>query len=83
MQHRTGKAVAKMESVQERVQKVLERVIRDVVSQEKRYREIIADTDSTSTSASKTNKTKSMVALKRERIERARTYKRIVVNPKL
>lgn len=64
-----------MESVQERVQKVLERVIRDVVGQEKRYREIIADNDSISATVSKT---KSMVALKRERIERARTYKRIV-----
>ena len=61
----------KMESVQERVQKVLERVIRDVVGQEKRYREIIADNDSISATVSKT---KSMVALKRERIDaRGRT----------
>ena len=41
----------------------------DVVGQEKRYREIISDNDGISASVSKN---KSMVALKRERIERAR-----------
>jgi hypothetical protein len=41
----------------------------DVVGQEKRYREIISDNDGIGASVSKN---KSMVALKRGRIERAR-----------
>ena len=63
-----------MESAQERAQKILERVIRDVVDQVQEYQAIMADNNGIKSMVSKT---KSMVAMKRERIERARNFKRI------
>ena len=71
---RTANAVPVMESAQERAQKILERVIRDVVDQVQEYQAIMADNNGIKSMVSKT---KSMVAMKRERIERARNFKRI------
>ena len=69
-----GVLVPTMESIHEKTQKILERVVRDAVDQVREYQAAMADADGI---ANFVSKTKSMVALKRERIEKARNYRRV------
>ena len=67
-------AIPAMEAAQEKAQKILERVVRDVANEAK---EVAAAVAATGGIDSFVSKTKSMVALKRERHERARAHKRV------
>jgi dynein heavy chain len=70
----TQVAVPAMEAAQEKARKILERVVRDVADEAKAVSAAVAATGGIDSFVSKT---KSMVALKRERHERARAHKRV------
>mmetsp|Transcript_6703 Transcript_6703/g.27190 ORF Transcript_6703/g.27190 Transcript_6703/m.27190 type:complete len:4341 (+) Transcript_6703:132-13154(+) len=70
----TQVAIPAIEAAQEKARKILERVVRDVADEAK---EVAAAVAATGGIDSFVSKTKSMVALKRERHERARTHKRV------
>ena len=72
---RKEKAYPTIESVGERMQECLEKVIRVVVDEVRRMK-VVAETNKSL--AATVSKTKSMVQLKRERHERSRAYKRCV-----
>ena len=72
---RANVVVPAMESCQERAAAALERVIKRTVDQVQEYTKMMETNDSIDAMVSKT---KSLVAMKRERQERARGYKRIV-----
>ena len=72
---RKEKAYPTIESVGERMQACLEKVIRVVVDEVRRMK-VVAETNKSL--AATVSKTKSMVQLKRERHERSRAYKRCV-----
>ena len=86
-QHRSQKAVPQLESLVDRMQRILERVAKDVVTQERHYRvsveKELGDRTGISLLVGRAAKTKSMVAVKQEKIERARTYKRIAEEAKM
>ena len=86
-QHRVQKAIPAIEGLVERIQRVLERVAREVITQERQYRasveKEIGDRTGISLLPGKIGKNKSMVAVKHEKIERARTYKRVVEEAKM
>jgi dynein heavy chain len=67
-------AIPAIEAAQEKARKILERVVRDVANEAK---EVAAAVAATGGIDSFVSKTKSMVALKRERHERARAHKRV------
>jgi len=72
---RANVVVPAMEACQERASIALERVIKRTVDQVQEYTKMMETNDSIDAMVSKT---KSLVAMKRERQERARGYKRIV-----
>ena len=81
---REQKALPALESCCERAQAVLEKLCREVTAQAKLYQESIRDEaeleDKTGVqliSGRPADKTRSMVAIKAEKIERARTYHRV------
>ena len=86
-QHRIQKAIPAIEGFIERIQRVLEKVAREVITQERQYRasveKEIGDRTGISLLPGNVGKTKSMVAVKQEKIERARTYKRVVEEAKM
>ena len=86
-QHRIQKAIPAIEGFVERIQRVLEKVAREVITQERQYRasveKEIGDRTGISLLPGNVSKTKSMVAVKQEKIERARTYKRVVEEAKM
>ena len=70
----TQVAIPAMEAAQEKARKILERVVRDVADEAKAVSAAVAATGGIDSFVSKT---KSMIALKRERHERARKHKRV------
>ena len=70
----TQVAIPAMEAAQEKARKILERVVRGVADEAKAVSAAVAATGGIDSFVSKT---KSMIALKRERHERARKHKRV------
>ena len=70
----TQVAIPAMEAAQEKARVILERVVRDVADEAKAVSAAVAATGGIDSFVSKT---KSMIALKRERHERARKHKRV------
>ena len=87
VQHRSQKAAPQIEAFVERMQRVLERVAREVVTQERHYRASVekelGDKCGFTLLPGRAGKTKSMAATKLEKIERARTYKRVAEEAKM
>eukprot|EP00898_Chlorokybus_atmophyticus_P003847 jgi/Chlat1/4463/Chrsp29S04567 len=88
--HRTHKATPALEAAVERIQSGLERICREVSKQARLYKESIRDAseleDVTGVNllqGQAADKTRSMVSIKHQKMERARTYRRVTEEAKM